>query len=147
MSIVVGFIDTPEGYAALKHGIEEATLRGARLIVVNSKVGGSHEETEEYTRIEEISERLEEQLKSSGIDYEFHEYVRGNTPADDIKQAVVDLKADMIVIGLRDRSKAAQVLLGSNTLDILRNTSVPVLCAKPTSSEEAPKARLESRSR
>jgi nucleotide-binding universal stress UspA family protein len=36
----------------------------------------------------------------------------------------------MIVIGIRTRTATGKLLLGSNTLDILHDTRVPVLCVK-----------------
>ena len=45
-------------------------------------------------------------------------------------QAVEDYEADMIIIGIRKRSATGKILLGSNALDILHDTKVPVLCVK-----------------
>ena len=39
-TIVVGYIPKPEGQAALRRALEEAQLRSARLVVVNSHRGG-----------------------------------------------------------------------------------------------------------
>jgi nucleotide-binding universal stress UspA family protein len=36
----------------------------------------------------------------------------------------------MIVIGIRTRSATGKLLLGSNAMDILHDTTVPVLCVK-----------------
>ena len=47
MNIVVGFIRSPEGRAALDRAIVEARLRNARVVVVHSSKGGSHTDTEE----------------------------------------------------------------------------------------------------
>ena len=38
-AVVVGYIPTPEGRAALARGITEAKLRDARLVVVNTTRG------------------------------------------------------------------------------------------------------------
>ena len=40
MAIVVGFVPTREGRAALRRAAEEAKLRSTRLIVINSNRGG-----------------------------------------------------------------------------------------------------------
>ena len=39
-TIVVGYVPKPEGEAALARAIEEAKLRGDKLVVVNSHRGG-----------------------------------------------------------------------------------------------------------
>ena len=49
MNIVVGFVSTPEGRAALARGIEEARLREAKLIVVHStRENESAQDTVDY---------------------------------------------------------------------------------------------------
>ena len=40
-SIVVGYVTTPEGQAALRRAAEEAKLRSATLVVVHSNKGGT----------------------------------------------------------------------------------------------------------
>ena len=47
MRIVVGFIRSSEGQAALDRAIEEAQLRQGELIVVHSMEGGDKEDAEE----------------------------------------------------------------------------------------------------
>ena len=42
MVIVVAYVPKPEGRAALQRGIEEAKLRNARLIVLNSAKGDAY---------------------------------------------------------------------------------------------------------
>ncbi len=131
MKIVVGFIDTPEGHAAIEKAIEEAQLRNGSLVVVNSMHGGSREGEEEYIATAEAFELLTKRLNEIALAYETHEFVRGNTPAEDIIDAVRVTGASMIVIGIRERSAAGKFLLGSNALDILHDTPVPVMCVKP----------------
>jgi nucleotide-binding universal stress UspA family protein len=130
MSIVVGYIDTPEGHAALESAIAEAKLRDERLVVLHSAVGGSGQSPEEAVAAAEAIAMVEKRLDSEGVDYSTHDYVRGNTPAQDIMAAVDDHAGSMIVIGIRTRTATGKLLLGSNTLDILHDTRVPVLCVK-----------------
>ena len=59
-----------------------------------------------------------------------HGDVRGNKPAEDIVAAARIHQAELIVIGIRQRSATGPLLLGSNALDILHDTTVPVLCVK-----------------
>lgn len=130
MDIVVGYVNSPEGEAAIDHGIAEARLRGAKLVVVHSMMGGDHEETEEYRRSAEAMEAVHERLHTEGIVHCTHEYVRGRRPAEDLMAAVADHNAVLIVIGIRTRTATGKFLLGSNALEILHDTTVPVLCVK-----------------
>ena len=128
--IVIGFIDTPEGHAALDAAISESKLRDAELVLLHSMLGGSHEDADEYVSSAEAIEDAKHKLREADVPFSAHEYVRGNTPAQDIMQAVEDYDADMIIIGIRKRSATGKILLGSNALDILHDTKVPVLCVK-----------------
>jgi nucleotide-binding universal stress UspA family protein len=130
MSVIVGFIDNPEGQAAIDFAISEARRRDDRLVVINSKLGGSHEDENDYDQMREAMERLQSRLSSEGIDHELHEYVRGNSPARDLVDAADEHDADLIVIGIRRRSTTGKILLGSNALEILHDAPVPVVCVK-----------------
>lgn len=130
MKIVVGFIDSPEGDAAIEQAIAEAKLRNASLVIVNSMLGGDHEQQEEYIAMDKRLDQLTERLASEGIDHTVHGYVRGKKPVTDIVAAVKEYDADLVVIGIRKRSATGKMLLGSNALDILHDSPVPVLCVK-----------------
>lgn len=130
MNIVVGYINSPEGEAAIEQGIREAQLRGGKLVVVHSMMGGDREDVDEYRESAEAMERVHERLHEEGIEHCTHEYVRGQRPVEDLLEAVKSHDAGMIVIGVRTRSATGKFLLGSNALEILHDATVPVLCVK-----------------
>ncbi len=131
MSIVVGFIDTPEGNAAVEAAIAEAKLRSTSVVILRSMIGGGHEKGDEYIASAEAIQRVEKLLSDSGVEFSTHEYIRGKKPAEDIVTASKVHDAELIVIGIRERSATGKFLLGSNALDILHEAKVPVLCVKP----------------
>lgn len=130
MKIVVGFIDSPEGNAAIDRAMEEAKLHDGSLVIVHSKLGGRHDKAEDYLAMAKTLDELTDRLTEAGVDHDVHEYVRGDKPAKDLIQAVEDHNAEMIVIGIRKRTPTGKVFLGSNALDILHDSPVPVLCVK-----------------
>lgn len=130
MDIVVGYVNSPEGEAAVDHAIAEARLRRAKLVVVHSMIGGDHENTDEYRRSSEAMDDVHERLHSEGIEHCTHEYVRGQRPVEDLMAAVAEHDAGLIVIGIRTRTTTGKFLLGSNALEILHDATVPVLCVK-----------------
>ena len=130
MNIVVGYVDSPEGEAAIDQAIAESRLRGGKVVVVHSKFGGDQEDTEDYKRSAAAMERVHARLHDADVDHCTHEYVRAKEPAADLIAAVEDHGAGMIVIGIRTRSATGKLLLGSNALDILHDAKVPVLCVK-----------------
>ena len=130
MKIAVGFIDTPAGHAAVDKAIEEAQLRNAGLVIVNSKLGGRHDDAEDFIAMAQELRKLEAHLAELGIEFETHEYARGQTPSQDILAAATEHGAGMIVIGVRTRSTTGKMLLGSTALEVLHDTTIPVLCVK-----------------
>lgn len=130
MKIVVGYLQTPEGEAALERAIDEAKLRGASLQVVHSMRGGTRDEAEEAIRSREGLERVERRLQSEGVDHEVRELVLGHSPSEDLLAFCDDEGADLIVIGIRRRSPVGKLVLGSNAQDILLRADCPVLAVK-----------------
>lgn len=129
-SIVVGYVESREGEAAIEAAIFEARRHGERLVVVHSMFGGSEDETQDYRASTEAMERIRQRLTAEGIEHSLHEYVRGQSPAKDLVQAAHENDAELIVIGIRRRTTSGKLLLGSNALEVLHDASTPVLCVK-----------------
>lgn len=128
MKIVVGYIPTPEGQAALRHATEVARKEEGLLIVVNSSRG----EAPADPRIvaEEDLAGAEEHLSEAGVEHLLLQPVRGRSAADEVLGAAREHRADLIVIGLRRRSPMGKLLLGSNSQRILLEAECPVLAVK-----------------
>ncbi len=130
MSIVVGYVATKEGKAALRTASAEARLRNARLVVINSNRGGRDLDREEATRYEEELDAVRRQLDDAGIEHEVRQLVRGVEPAEDLVKVAEDTGAELIVIGLRRRTPVGKLILGSNAQRILLDAPCPVLAVK-----------------
>lgn len=131
MLIVVGYLDSPEGEAALTSAIAEARLRDAKLLVLHSERGGPRQPEKEAIASREAIERVERRLDEEGLDYETREYVLGRAPAEDVVDVATEEGAGLIVIGLRSRSMVGKLLMGSNAQEILMSAPCPVLCVPP----------------
>jgi nucleotide-binding universal stress UspA family protein len=131
VKIIAGFLRSPEGRAALDRAIEEAQLRDAELVVVHSL----KDEVAEVQAYREEFAAVGERLTELGVRHTLKEYVRGNTPAEDLLQASKDLAADLVVIGIRRRSPVGKLLLGSNAQEVLLHADAPVLCVKAAPEE------------
>ncbi len=127
MSVVVGYMSSERGQAALELGITEAKLRNTDLVVVHSLRGAGVDDDEDVVASDRDLEIIEEELAKEGITFSIHNFVRGNEPAEDIVQAAKDMGGELIVIGLRQRTSAGKFLLGSNAHDILMSAPCPVL--------------------
>jgi nucleotide-binding universal stress UspA family protein len=126
-TIVAGFIDNPEGEHALDLAIDEARRRRAKLVVIHSMRGGSRMSTDSVLQYRKALEAVEARLAEAGIDHEVIEYVRGQTPAEDLLAAADEFDAELIVIGYRKRTPAGKFFLGSHAHDILMGAECPVL--------------------
>ncbi|EAP98617.1 hypothetical protein JNB_00575 [Janibacter sp. HTCC2649] len=123
MAIVVGYIPTKEGAAALTRAGEEALLRKTDLVVINSNRDGSGDDSEEL-------DRLGSDLKSQGVTVTVRQLIRGNEPAEDLIAVADEVDAELIVIGLRRRTPVGKLILGSNAQRILLDAPCPVLAVK-----------------
>ncbi|HET9829622.1 MAG TPA: universal stress protein [Nocardioidaceae bacterium] len=129
-TIVVGYVPKPEGHAALRRAAEEAQLRNARLVVVNSHRGGREFEGDDAVETEKDLEAVRTELHDAGVEHEIRQLVRGMDPADDLVNVANDVDADFIVIGLRRRSPVGKLILGSNAQRVLLDAPCPVLAVK-----------------
>ena len=129
-TVVVGYVNKPEGRAALARGIEEAKLRGLRLVVVSSHRGGQEYDTEAAGKAQVELDEVRAELEGTGVDFELRQLVRGFEPAEDLIGLAADSDAELLVIGLRRRSPVGKLILGSNAQRILLDASCPVLAVK-----------------
>ncbi|HQV83887.1 MAG TPA: universal stress protein [Ornithinibacter sp.] len=130
MTIVVGFVSTKEGRAALSRAVEEARLRQSKLVVINSNRGGRDYDDDTSQTAEAELQRVTDELRGDGLELEVRQLVRGNEPAEDLIAVANDTDADLIVIGLRRRTPVGKLILGSNAQRILLDAPCAVLAVK-----------------
>ena len=129
-TIVVGYVPKSEGKAALRRAAEEAKLRDARLVVVNSHRGGREFDREDAIESEAQLEEVKNELRAAGVEHEVRQLVRGMDPAEDLVNVATEVDAEFIVIGLRRRSPVGKLILGSNAQRVLLDAPCPVLAVK-----------------
>ena len=129
-TIVVGYVPSPEGEAALDRAVDEAQLRGSSLLVVNSQRGGRTADYQEMALTNEQVQAINDRLHAAGIEHDVRGLIRGNDPADDLVAIAEEASAEMIVIGLRRRTPVGKLIMGSNAQRILLDASCPVLAVK-----------------
>jgi nucleotide-binding universal stress UspA family protein len=133
MKIVVGYVMTDEGRAALEWAIEEAGRHDdTEIVVVHSIKGGRSMEVEqeEILTYRRELDTIEQRLTDAGIPHTIRRLIRGLTPVEDLIKVVDEERADIIVIGIRRRSRTGKLLVGSDAQDILLRANCPVLGVK-----------------
>ncbi|WP_409329352.1 universal stress protein [Trujillonella humicola] len=128
MTVVVGYVPSAEGRAALAAAIEEAGRRGEPLHLVN--VGRSDAANDPKFLDEGEADRLRAELRDSGLGFEVEQLVRGRDAAEEIVDAAERLQASLLVIGMRRRSPTGKLLFGSQAQRILLDAECPVLAVK-----------------
>ena len=130
MNIVVGYLPTPAGRAALRAAIDEAKLRAADLVVVqghHTKRWGRHtgpEETETAVREDRAA------LDASGVAYELIPMADDADPADVILDVTDRTHTTLLVIGTRRRTPVGKLIMAPTTQRLLLEAGCPVLCVK-----------------
>lgn len=128
MTIVVGYVPTGEGGAALDAAIAEARLRNERLYVLNSSstqriVDDANVTDDEWSVVDQT-------LASSRLPYQLSRVRTDRDAADELVGAAERLAAQLVVIGLRHRTVTGKFLFGSNAQRILLEAPCPVLAVK-----------------
>jgi len=128
MTIVVGYVPTPEGEAALTAAITEAQRREEPLHVINSSRGDVLADRRYAS--EEALDDVRARLDQTGVPFEIQQLVRGHDASDELVEAADRLKASLIVIGLRRRTATGKLITGSQAQRVLLDANCPVLAVK-----------------
>lgn len=130
MAVVVGYIPTKEGRAALREAAAVCRRRNTRLVVVSSARGNRSYDPEETRRLETALAEVTADLNEENMDFVDRFLVRGPEPGDEIVNVAREIDAELIVIGLRRRTPVGKLLLGSNAQRVLLEAPCPVLAVK-----------------
>jgi nucleotide-binding universal stress UspA family protein len=128
MTVVVGYVPTPEGRAAVDAAAEEARRRSSRLLVLNASKGDSYADPR-YARPEEL-EQVRRELEAAAVEVEVRQQVRGREPSEELVSLAAQENAELLVIGLRRRTAVGKLIMGSTAQRILLDASCPVLAVK-----------------
>ncbi len=127
-TVVVGYIPTPAGEAALGQGIVEARRGGHGLLVVNSSPG--HVEVDHNVVRGPQLQGLEERLLGTGLPHEVRQPAGGRLPAEEIIRAAEESHAALVVIGVRRRTPVGKLIMSSVAQQVLLEVACPVLAVR-----------------
>jgi nucleotide-binding universal stress UspA family protein len=72
----------------------------------------------------------ERKATDSGVKCEKHLLMRGNATGEDIVSFAKENRADLIVIGVKKRSKVGKLMFGSTAQYVILEADCPVLAVK-----------------
>ena len=129
MTVLVGFVPTPEGEAAFTAGLAEAGRRNEDLLVLNTPRGGAPVSAD--VAPPELVQRQTDRARAEGVAVEVRQSPHSGDLAEEVLRVAEEVAASVIVIGIRRRSPVGKLLMGSSAQRILLDADRPVLAVKP----------------
>ena len=149
MRILAAYKPSPEGQAVIEAAKQEAKLRGAELVIarhVKRQVAasatagipsGSEAQTpprdefgQDIEKVRQDMDTLVWDAKHEGIKCDVVVLEHGDDHAGPLLDLAKDGNFDMIVVGIRRRSRVGKAVLGSESQRILLAADCPVLAVK-----------------
>lgn len=134
VKILVGYVPTPEGEAALTAAAVEAKLRDASVLLLNTSRGDAYIDAR-YANSEELA-AAETKLREQGVEVSIHQALSEGDVAGELLKAAATEDVGLIVLGLRRRSPVGKLILGSTAQRVLLESPVPVLAVKVRSAHD-----------
>ena len=139
MSVLVGYVHTSEGYAALDRAAAEARARDTDLQVVRVLREPTTDDPTQHRdwsqaveQARTAAERLEAELTGRGLQASVEvEVTAARSPTEVLLERSGRPEVELLVIGMRRRSRVGKLVLGSAAQELLLQADVPVLAVKP----------------
>jgi len=129
MTILIGFVPTAAGEAALAAGLSEAVRSGEDVVILNSPRRGATVDADLIG--EDVAEDLLARASAQGVVARVDHAEHGSDIVDTFEALVDRTNARLVVLGLRRRSPVGKLVLGSDAQRLLLELEVPVLAVKP----------------
>jgi nucleotide-binding universal stress UspA family protein len=128
VTVLVGYLPTPEGEAAYAAALDESKRRGEPLLLLNSPRGGAPVSADVAS--EQVVREMTAGAQAAGVALEVRQAAHTGEIADEVLRVAQEVDASVIVIGLRKRSPVGKLLMGSSAQRILLEADRPVLAVK-----------------
>ena len=128
-TIVIGYVPSPVGEAALEAGLAEAAARGDDVVILNSPRRRSTVDAELID--ETASDELVARAAAAGVTARVDQSDHGDDIVETFTKVAAATSARLVVIGLRRRSPVGKLVTGSDAQRLLLDLDVPILAVKP----------------
>ncbi|MPZ87101.1 MAG: universal stress protein [Nitriliruptorales bacterium] len=127
MKIILGYVPTGEGRAALDAAAEEAEVHRATLLIIRAVDPSARDGFDSMTADAPLQERVDA-LRGQGltVEVDVRKIPDGQSAGGTLVWAAQEEGADLIVIGHRRRSPVGKLLLGSDAQEVLLGADCPV---------------------
>lgn len=127
MKILIGLDRSAVAQDAMKTAMAYAQKLEAEIILACSMAGGAGVPREDFVDRETLLQRAENKVRQGGLTCETIFSVRGLEAGEDLVQLAREKEADLMVVGVRRRSKVGKLLFGSTAQFVILNAPCPVL--------------------
>jgi nucleotide-binding universal stress UspA family protein len=128
-NILLGYVPSDEGRAALERARHFAVLEHATLTVVNTGKDGDY--ANPFFAEPKHIDALQDELDAAGIAHEIRRPTDSASASATLLAVAEEIGADLIVIGVPRRSPVGKLLMGSTAQAVLLGATCPVLAVKP----------------
>ena len=104
--MLVGYIPSPEGVAALDYAVAYAEQNGAKLTVVNTGKDGDYAHPQ-YATAEDV-DTIDDLLATKAVAHTIVRPTDGKPAAEALLETATEVGADAIVIGVRRAPRSAR---------------------------------------
>ncbi|MCK5312349.1 MAG: universal stress protein [Desulfobacteraceae bacterium] len=126
MKIMVGYNGGDVGRRALSIAREYAKTFNAFVYIITSMEGGTSEKQSDIAKAQEDLDFASNFMQDAGVECEARQSVRGLSPGEDLVKFANDNEIAHIFLGVRNKSRAQKVLLGSISSYVILKASCPV---------------------
>ena len=129
MTILIGYVPTPVGEAALEAGLSEAATSGDDVVILNSPRRGATVDADlvDDTTAAALMRRAAEAGVTATVDHTDH----GDDIVGTFEGLVERTGARLVLLGLRRRTPMGKLIMGSDAQRLLLELDVPILAVKP----------------
>ncbi len=130
MKIMVCYDGSRPSIEALRLAKEHAKAFGGDIIIASSMTKGTEAEQKDIDEMKEQLKTLKGACINEGISCETHLLIRGLSAGEDLVQFAEEVKANEIIIGLRQRYKVDKFIFGSVAQFVILKAPCPVVTVK-----------------
>lgn len=130
MRILVGYDGSNVSKEAVKTAVQYAQAFQGRIFILMSMVGGPDVPREDFAKNEQALDYIQSTMVPPSLESEVHLSVRGFEPGEDIVSFAKDNEIDLIIVGVKRRSKVGKLVFGSNAQYIILKAPCPVMSVK-----------------
>lgn len=130
MKIMVGYNGGEVGRRALSLARDYAKTFNAFVYIITSMEGGASEKPSDIAKAQETLDFAKSMMDEAEVECDVQQSVRGLSPGEDIVKFAEDNDISHIFLGLRKKSRAQKVLLGSTSSYVILKAPCPVTTVK-----------------